>query len=134
MENAMKDIHALMNEARKAVEFISVEEAKILSETENTVFVDFREPEEQLRNGIIPGSFRCPRGMMEFMIDPNCPAHNTVFSEGAVFVFYCAAGWRSAFAAKVALEMGLRKIVNLDGGFTAWRSAGGLVSSMSEED
>ncbi len=51
---------------------------------------------------MIPGAFHCPRGMLEFWIDPESPYYKDVFGSGKEFVFYCSAAWRSALAADTA--------------------------------
>jgi rhodanese-related sulfurtransferase len=43
-------------------------------------------------------------------------------------VLFCAAGWRSALAAKVLVEMGFDNVSHIDGGFTAWKAAGAPVA------
>jgi rhodanese-related sulfurtransferase len=96
----------------------------------DVVIVDLRDPREVEREGRIPGSFHCPRGMLEFWIDPESPYAKPVFQQDKMFVFQCASGWRSALAAKVAQEMGLRPVAHLGGGFTAWREAGGAVEKV----
>ena len=76
------------------------------------------------REGQIPGAFHCPRGMLEFWIDPESPYFKDVFGSGKEFVFYCSAAWRSALAADTAQQMGLPRVTELEGGFTAWKAAG----------
>ncbi len=87
------------------------------------VMVDIRDPRELEREGMIPGAFHAPRGMLEFWIDPESPYHKQRFAEDRTFVFYCASGWRSLLAARVAQEMGL-KARSLRGGFGEWKKAG----------
>ncbi|SNR54932.1 rhodanese-like domain-containing protein [Puniceibacterium sediminis] len=87
-------------------------------------FIDLRDRRELEREGRIPGAFHCPRGMLEFWIDPASPYHKPIFAEDVQFVFYCASGWRSALSAKTAQDMGLKKVSHLGGGFSAWRDAG----------
>jgi rhodanese-related sulfurtransferase len=53
-----------------------------------------------------------------------------VFAEKKRLLFFCAGGWRSALAAKTAQDMGLTDVAHLEGGFTAWREAGGPVESV----
>ena len=77
------------------------------------------------REGKIPGAVHCPRGMLEFWIDPESPYHRPVFAEKKKLLFFCAGGWRSALAAKTAQDMGLQDVAHLEGGFSAWRQAGG---------
>ncbi|MFN3831075.1 MAG: rhodanese-like domain-containing protein [Allorhizobium sp.] len=121
MKKGYKD---LLAEAEALVEAVDVAEAARLHGASNVVFVDLRDPRERERDGMIPQGFSCPRGMLEFWIDPESPYHKPVFAEDKLFLFYCASGWRSALAAKTALEMGLENICHLEGGFTAWRDAG----------
>ena len=53
-------------------------------------FVDLRDIRELDREGRIPGAFHCPRGMLEFWIDPQSPYHKPIFAEDKRFVFFCA--------------------------------------------
>ncbi len=89
-----------------------------------------RYPRELEREGRVPGAFHCPRGMLEFWIDPASPYHKPVFAEPKRFLFYCASGWRSALAARTAQEMGLDGVAHLGGGLKAWREAGGPVEAV----
>ena len=43
------------------------------------------------------------------------------------FVFFCAAGLRSALAAQTAQRMGLKPVAHIEGGFGAWKKLGGPV-------
>ena len=98
----------------------------------DVVIVDLRDPREIEREGRIPGSFHCPRGMLEFWIDPESPYFKPVFGEAKSFLFYCASGWRSALSARTAQEMGLKPVAHLKGGFTAWKNAAGPVETVGE--
>ena len=120
-----KGYKALLAEAEAEIQTIPVEQALTLQGTEDTVFVDLRDPREIQREGRIPGSFSCPRGMLEFWIDPDSPYAKPIFQEAKRFVFYCASGWRSALATKTAQDMGLDNVAHVGGGYTAWKTAGG---------
>ena len=72
--------------------------------------------------------------MLEFWIDPESPYHKDVFASGKEFVFYCNGAWRSALATDVAKQMGLEPVIEMDGGFTAWKNAGYPVADRGEED
>lgn len=92
--------------------------------------MDLRDGNEQAKSGVIRGAVASSRGMMEFHIDPESPAHKPEFNQDKTYIFYCASGGRSALAAQVAMEMGLSPVVNLAGGVAAWKKAGGkLVGS-----
>jgi rhodanese-related sulfurtransferase len=123
---------ALLAEAEALVETVPATEAVALAGRDDTVLVDLRDPRELEREGRIPGAFHCPRGMLEFWIDPESPYHKPVFAEDKRFVFFCAGGWRSALAAKTAHDMGLRPVAHVGGGFTAWKQAGGPVEAAEQ--
>ncbi|KIC16213.1 MULTISPECIES: rhodanese-like domain-containing protein [unclassified Leisingera] len=122
-----KGVKALLAEANSLVETMSVEDAKQKVLDEDYVFIDLRDIRELQRSGMIPGAFSCPRGMLEFWIDPDSPYHKPVFNQDKTYVFYCASAWRSALSARAAMEMGLKPVVHLEGGFTEWAKQGGPV-------
>jgi rhodanese-related sulfurtransferase len=122
-----KGYKALLAEANAAVETLDIEAAKALAGRDDVVFIDLRDPRELEREGRMPGAFHCPRGMLEFWIDPESPYAKPVFQQDARFVFFCAGGWRSALAAKTAADMGLKPVAHVEGGFGAWKKAGGAV-------
>ncbi|MEW2911390.1 rhodanese-like domain-containing protein [Leisingera sp. JC11] len=122
-----KGVKALLAEANSLVETMPVEEAKQKVLDDSYVFIDLRDIRELQRSGMIPGAFSCPRGMLEFWIDPDSPYHKPVFNQDKTYVFYCASAWRSALSAKSAMEMGLKPVVHLEGGFTEWAKQGGPV-------
>ncbi|MDX1433260.1 MAG: rhodanese-like domain-containing protein [Gammaproteobacteria bacterium] len=117
----------MVDEAVKEIETIPVEEAIALHGREDVIMVDLRDVRELALEGRIPGSFHMPRCMLEFWIDPESPYYKDVFAEGKRFVFYCNKGWRSALATQTAQRMGLKRVGHVDGGFGAWRDAGGPV-------
>ena len=91
------------------------------------LYVDLRDGTEQAKTGMIAGAVASSRGMMEFHIDPESPAHKPEFNQDKTYVFYCASGGRSALAAMVAMDMGLSPVVNMTGGVAAWKKAGGTL-------
>jgi rhodanese-related sulfurtransferase len=123
-----KGYKALVAEANAQVRTLSLEEARALHGAADVVFVDLRDPRELERDGRIPGAFHCPRGMLEFWIDPESPYAKPQFQQEATFVFFCAGGLRSALAARTAQDMGLAPVAHLEGGFGAWKKHGAPVS------
>jgi rhodanese-related sulfurtransferase len=118
---------ALLDEAQAKIKTLPVDDAVALHGRDDTVFVDLRDPRELEREGRIPGALHCPRGMLEFWIDPDSPYHKPAFAQDKTYVFFCAAGWRSALSAATAQDMGLKPVAHIEGGFTAWKKAGGPV-------
>lgn len=126
-QKIVKGYKSLVAEAEAEIETLSVDEAQALLGAPDVVLVDLRDPRELEREGKMPGAFHCPRGMLEFWIDPESPYHKPVFAEDKRFVFFCGGGWRSALAAKTAQDMGLKPVAHIAGGFTAWKKAGAPV-------
>jgi len=87
------------------------------------VFVDVRDVRELERDGMIPGAFHAPRGMLEFWVDPESPYYKPQFTEGKTYILYCASDWRGVLAAAALSEMGL-DVAHLEGGFSEWKKAG----------
>ncbi len=89
----------------------------------DVLLVDLREPTETA-GGVIPGALLAPRGMLEFHADPATPYHLEAFEPERRVIVYCAAGSRSALAAKTLQQLGYRDVAHLDGGFKAWVEQG----------
>jgi rhodanese-related sulfurtransferase len=118
----------LIEEARAEIENLPVGDAQMAHGDTDTVFVDIRDVRELEREGMIPDAFSAPRGMLEFWFDPESPYHKEIFSSSKRLVFYCTSGWRSALATQTAQKMGLENVCHLDGGFNAWKEAGGEIA------
>ena len=119
-----KGFRQLVDEAKSRITTLSLEEARARHGRGDVVFVDLRDVRELEREGMIPGAFHCPRGMLEFWIDPDSPYYKDIFGSGKSFIFYCNGAWRSALATDVAQQMGLEPVFEMDGGFAAWKKAG----------
>jgi rhodanese-related sulfurtransferase len=126
-QNITNGFRALVDAADREVETLPVEEALALHGRDDVVFVDVRDIRELEREGRVPGAFHCPRGMLEFWIDPQSPYYKPIFGDDKRFVFFCGGGWRSALAAQTAQRMGLKPVAHIRGGFGAWRKANGPV-------
>ncbi len=132
-QNITIGIKQLCDEANKVIETVTVEQAIELHKEDNVVIIDIRDVRELGREGRIPGSYHCPRGMVEFWIDPDSPYHKDVFTQDKSFIFHCAGGLRSALATEVAQRMGLHPVFNMAGGYGAWRDAGGPVEDYTRK-
>ena len=129
-QEIVKSTKSLIAEANKIVKTISIEEAKKIVLSEKHILIDLRDIRELKREGKIPGAFSCPRGMLEFWIDPESPYHKEIFNQDKTYVFYCASAWRSALSAKTAIDMGLKPVLHIEGGFMAWKKADGDVETL----
>ncbi|MCB2022188.1 MAG: rhodanese-like domain-containing protein [Rhizobacter sp.] len=120
-----KTAKALVEEAMLQVTTYTVEQARALHGHPGVQFVDLRDVRELEREGVIPGAVHAPRGMLEFWVDPESPYHRDVFAQDKEYVLFCAAGWRSALATKTLMDMGMERVAHVEGGFGAWKLAGG---------
>ena len=120
-----KGFRDYLNEANAEVELIAPVQAAGLAGDGDTVFVDLRDPREVEREGGIEGARHCPRGMLEFWIDPESPYHKLVFRrEKTVRILLrrrLALGARGQNRAGYGPFAGERHPA---GGFTAWKKAG----------
>jgi rhodanese-related sulfurtransferase len=120
-------VQSLVEAAEREIENLSTEQAIGLHGKDDVVLIDIRDIRELQRDGKVPGAFHCPRGMLEFWIDPQSPYHKPVFAQDKKYVFFCAGGLRSALAGQTAHRMGLKPVAHIRGGFGAWKEAGGPV-------
>jgi rhodanese-related sulfurtransferase len=128
-----KSCKQLVADASEKIRTIPLQEAIKRHGDPDVVFVDIRDVRELQREGMIPGAVHAPRGMLEFWVDPESPYYKDVFGSGKEFYFYCASAWRSALATLAVQEMGLDPVAHIEGGFSAWKKAGGPVGEKPEK-
>jgi rhodanese-related sulfurtransferase len=117
----------LVERARSRIDEVEVGDAIAMREQQDVLVVDIRDVRERQRDGYIPGSFHCPRGMAEFWADPGSPYFKTVFEEHDKFLFHCAVDWRSALTVDTLTQMGFKGAAHIKGGLKAWKAQGGPV-------
>jgi len=109
---------ALVEEARKRVPELSIEEVKAkLERGESFRLIDVREGEEFAR-GHLPGAESVCKGILERDIEEKVPDTETPV------VLYCGGGFRSALAGDNLKRMGYKKVWSMWGGWRAWSEAG----------
>tara|TARA_B100001057_G_C22427420_1_gene786045 strand:- start:105 stop:488 length:384 start_codon:yes stop_codon:yes gene_type:complete len=116
----IKSAQTLVKEAYSEVKTIDTKEAFNLFKENKCNLIDIRDIRELERDGKVENAVHIPRGMLEFWIDPN----SQYFKDGKLdlqkeMVLFCAAGARSALAAKSLQDMGFEKVSHIDGGFGA---------------
>ena len=122
---AIKSPQTLISEALKLVKTITPEEAMNLVNENKCNLIDIRDKVELQKLGTIENSFHIPRGLLEFSIHPDS-AHvqNSQLDLNKEIVLFCAAGGRSALAAKTLKEMGFDNVSHIEGGFSLMREKG----------
>ena len=119
-----KGCKALVDEAMAEIKTYTVQQAQAKLADPNVQLVDIRDVRELEREGIVPGAFHAPRGMIEFWVDPDSPYYKPIFGAPKEFIFFCAGGLRSALTTKAVQDMGLASVAHIEGGFSAWKAAG----------
>ena len=115
---SIKSPQTLVAEALKVVKTISPEEALKLNSENKCNLIDIRDEVELQKLGRIENSLHIPRGLLEFSIHPESAfVQNNQIDLNKETVLFCAAGGRSALAAKTLQEMGFKNISHIEGGF-----------------
>ncbi|WP_372789863.1 molybdopterin-synthase adenylyltransferase MoeB [Paraconexibacter sp.] len=85
---------------------------------EGVTIVDVRETDE-VSAGKLPGAAHVPRGYLESRIESVSP------DRSQRVILYCAAGNRSALAAKTLIDdLGYENVESMTGGYTLWKDRG----------
>ena len=127
---SIKSPQTLVLEALKTVNTISPEEALKLTNENKCNLIDIRDQVELEKLGRIENSLHISRGLLEFSIHPDSPfVQNNQLDLNKELVLFCAAGGRSALAAKTLKEMGFKKVSHIDGGFGLMREKGFKIKS-----
>jgi len=122
---AIKSPQTLVGEALNVVKTITPEEAMKLNNENRCNLIDIRDEVELQNLGSIENSFHIPRGLLEFSIHPESAyVQNNQLDLNKEIVLFCAAGGRSALAAKTLKEMGFDNVSHIEGGFGLMRQKG----------
>ena len=115
---SIKSPQTLVSEALNEVKTITPEEAMKLNSENKCNLIDIRDGVELNKLGTIENSFHIPRGLLEFSIHPESPyVQNNQIDLSKELVLFCAAGGRSALAAKTLIDMGFKNVSHIEGGF-----------------
>jgi len=88
MAKLKRGVAEMIAEARAEIDNHSAEEAHRRAVEENALLVDVRDIRELQRDGVIPGAFHAPRGMLEFWVDPESPYFKQVFEENREYILF----------------------------------------------
>jgi sulfur-carrier protein adenylyltransferase/sulfurtransferase len=116
---AMPSYRDLLQQVKSEIDEIGVPRARVLllEDGDRPLLVDIREQEEW-SEGRIPGAIHISRGNLESRIEQAAP------DRSRPILLYCAAGNRSAFAAKTLEELGYEHVTSLAGGYVDWKRSG----------
>jgi len=113
----MPTYREFLQQTKSEIDEVDASAAQELLSENSVAVVDVRERDEW-DEGHLPRAVHVPRGNLESRIERAVP------DKSSKVLVYCAAGNRSAFAAKTLEELGYENVVSLAGGFTDWKRNG----------
>lgn len=119
-----EDGNELAQASKHLVKQISVSELQAkIKNGEDFLLLDLRQPKDYLTNNI-PGAISIPRGILEFNINnEDFWAKQYIYppsKDSTEIVVYCKSGKRGILAAITLMQLGYKKVKNLDGGYDAF--------------
>ncbi|MEU1606314.1 rhodanese-like domain-containing protein [Micromonospora matsumotoense] len=119
-----RGIDEILAEARTRLRRLDPEQAH-LAHRGGSLMVDIRPAAQRAAHGTVPGALVIERNVLEWRLDPRCPARlpEAVGYDLQVLVI-CQEGYTSSLAAAALQDLGLRRATDVVGGFVAWRIAG----------
>ncbi len=122
---SIKSSQTLVKEALSEITTISPSEALEKLNKNECNLIDIRDANELQSLGTIENSINISRGLLEFAIHPESTfVQNNNLDLNKEIVLFCAAGGRSALAAKTLKEMGFKKVSHVEGGFGSMSNSG----------
>ncbi len=121
----IKSSQTLIKDALKQINTITPEEALKKNNNNECNLIDIRDANELEKEGRIENSIHMSRGLLEFSIHPESVlVKKEKLDLNKEIVLFCAAGGRSALAAKTLKDMGFEKVSHVDGGFRLMQNSG----------
>ena len=121
----IKSSQDLVNEANQVIETLDPSKVKLMINNNECTMIDVRDIRELWKEGTIKNSKHIPRGRLEFWLDPQSSYYKeNKFNSNKKIILFCALGLRSALATKSLIDMGLRNVAHVKGGFDALKLNG----------
>ena len=121
----IKSSQTLIKEALNQIKTTTPEEALKKNSNNECNLIDIRDDNELEKEGRIENSIHMSRGLLEFSIHPESVlVKKEKLDLNKEIVLFCAAGGRSALAAKTLKDMGFEKVSHVDGGFRLMQNSG----------
>jgi protoporphyrinogen/coproporphyrinogen III oxidase len=123
-DNGRRTADDLLTEARSSIGRLTPAQAWDAT-VAGAHLIDIRSDTARARDGIVPGSIHIPRTVLEWRLDQSSPWRNEHFSSlDDELVVLCDHGYSSSLVAFVLVQLGYRRVSDVEGGFEAWLAAG----------
>jgi rhodanese-related sulfurtransferase len=116
-------IDRYLERARRRISMIEPARAAALRD-EGAVLVDTRPIAQREAHGTIAGAVVIDRTVLEWRLDPTSPHRDARIDPDRPLIVFCQEGYSSSLAVAALVDLGVRHVHDLRGGFDAWRAAG----------
>ena len=121
----IKSSQDLVDEANQVIETLDPSKVKLMTDSNECTLIDVRDIRELWKEGTVKNSKHIPRGMLEFWLDPESSYYKeNKFDQKKKMILFCALGMRSALSTKSLIDMGIRNVAHVEGGFDALKQNG----------
>src|SRR5690349_3765617 len=121
MTPSLDDLMAQARTRYRQLEPLEAHEAISLG----AVLIDTRSHEQRVAGGLVPGSIRIHRNVLEWRVDPASDYRSALVAEATrEIIVMCQEGYSSTLAVETLLRLGVDRATDLAGGFEAWAAAG----------
>jgi rhodanese-related sulfurtransferase len=134
MDRQARTIDELLERVRARIDRVQpAEAARRLAA--GALLVDTRPVEQRDRDGEVPGAVVVDRNVLEWRLDPASPYRiPEVTGYDVDVVVLCNQGYSSSLVADTLRSLGLRRAVDVIGGFEAWVAAGLPIAGAGSSD
>ena len=122
----------LVRKALSQIDSVPPIKAIEMARQPDVAVVDVRDIRELQRDGCIPGAYHAPRGLIESWVDPKSEYFKPELGENRTYLICCASGRRSALVTQALVSMGMDNVINMAGGYAAWKLLDGQTCSFEE--
>jgi rhodanese-related sulfurtransferase len=117
-------IEQMLDDARERIKRLTPEDAAA-AQLSGAVIVDTRDSADRAAEGVIPGSVRAHRNVLEWRADPDAELPDQRISDRSLqLIVVCNGGYSSSLAAASLVDLGFPRASDLVGGYRAWKAAG----------
>jgi len=116
-------IEVFVDRARARISVVAVAEAARLW-TRGALLVDIRPDARRRQYGQIPNALIIERNVLEWRLDTGGGyRHPAVIEHRGAIIVFCQEGYASSLAVASLVDLGVRDVHDLAGGFSAWADA-----------
>ena len=120
-----KTVDELLAQARTTLPDRPSPAQALHAQASGALLIDIREDDQRRQDGLIPGAIVLPRNCLEWRCDSASEwRHPAITRPDLRIILICNQGYQSSPAAATLQQLGLTHATDLDGGFTAWATAG----------